>query len=353
MGRRILSIGGNTFQFFTKNPRGKTQTKAPDPEDVQALCRLIEENGMTPPLAHAPYTYNPCSADEGVRQYSGDSMKKELEFLEAIPGARYNFHPGCHVGQGAEAGMQMVADMLNRILWKGMKTTVLIETMAGKGTELGRDFEEMRRMLDLIHPDVREHVGVCLDTCHIQDAGYNLEKDTDGVIAEFDRTVGLENIHAIHDRAFADFSCMGMGSTLVGLLVNGKKACVVNVGDSRAYLLTKRSVEQITRDHSLVEDMVSRGKITRAEAQNHPKKNIITRAVGVEASVTSDLFDVRFTPGSRIILCSDGLSNLVSGEEMLIVSNNHADVQEACEALLELALKRGAPDNVTAFIAER
>jgi len=157
----------------------------------------------------------------------------------------------------------------------------------------------------------------------------------------------------VYDRAFSDFSCMGMGSTLVGLLVNGKKACVVNVGDSRAYLLTKRSVEQITRDHSLVEDMVSRGKITRAEAQNHPKKNIITRAVGVEASVTSDLFDVRFTPGSRIILCSDGLSNLVSGEEMLIVSNNHADVQEVCEALLELALKRGAPDNVTAFIAER
>ena len=198
MGKRILSIGGNTFQFFTKNPRGKTSTKAPDPEDVQALCRLIEENNMIPPLAHAPYTYNPCSADEGVRQYSGDSMKRELEFLESIPGALYNFHPGCHVGQGAEAGMQMVADMLNRILWKGMKTKVLIETMAGKGTELGRDFEEMRRMLDLIQPDLREYVGVCLDTCHIQDGGYNLEKDTDGVIAEFDRVVGLENIHAIH-----------------------------------------------------------------------------------------------------------------------------------------------------------
>ncbi len=157
----------------------------------------------------------------------------------------------------------------------------------------------------------------------------------------------------VYDRAFADFSCMGMGSTLVGLMVNGKKACVVNVGDSRAYYLGKRTVEQITRDHSLVEDMVSRGKLTRAEAQNHPKKNIITRAVGVEASVTSDLFDVRFAQGTRILLCSDGLSNLVSGEEMLIMSNNHADVRGFCEALLELALKRGAPDNVTVFLAER
>ena len=157
----------------------------------------------------------------------------------------------------------------------------------------------------------------------------------------------------VYDRAFADFSCMGMGSTLVGMLVNGKRACVVNVGDSRAYLIGKRRITQITRDHSLVEDMVSRGKITRAQAQNHPQKNIITRAVGVEASVTSDLFDVKLSSGNRILLCSDGLSNVVSSDEILLISGNSQTPEKACDALLELALKRGAPDNVTVFIAER
>lgn len=156
----------------------------------------------------------------------------------------------------------------------------------------------------------------------------------------------------VYDRSFADFSCMGMGSTLVGLMANEKRASVVNIGDSRAYIITKRRVEQITRDHSLVEEMVSRGKLTRAEAQNHPKKNIITRAVGVEASVTADLFDVKFAPGSRILLCSDGLSNLVSGEEIRMISGNNAKLEDACEALIELALKRGAPDNVTVVLAE-
>ncbi len=157
----------------------------------------------------------------------------------------------------------------------------------------------------------------------------------------------------VYDRAFADFSCMGMGSTLVGMLINGKRACVVNVGDSRAYLIGKRRITQITRDHSLVEDMVSRGKITRAQAQNHPQKNIITRAIGVEASVTSDLFDVKLSSGNRILLCSDGLSNLVSSEEMLLISGNNQNLEKACEALLDLAMKRGAPDNITVLIAER
>ena len=157
----------------------------------------------------------------------------------------------------------------------------------------------------------------------------------------------------VYDRAFSDFSCMGMGSTLVGLLINGKRASVVNVGDSRAYLIGKHRITQITRDHSLVEDMVSRGKITRAQAQNHPQKNIITRAVGVEASVTSDVFDVKLSSGNRILLCSDGLSNTVSAEELLMVSGNNTDPEKVCGALLELALKRGAPDNVTVLLAER
>lgn len=157
----------------------------------------------------------------------------------------------------------------------------------------------------------------------------------------------------VYDRAFADFACMGMGSTLVGLLVNGKRACVVNVGDSRAYLIGKRRITQITRDHSLVEDMVSRGKITRAQALNHPQRNIITRAIGVEASVSSDLFDIKLSSGNRILLCSDGLSNLISSEEMLLISGNSQTPEKTCEALVELALKRGAPDNVTVFVAER
>ena len=157
----------------------------------------------------------------------------------------------------------------------------------------------------------------------------------------------------VYDRAFADFSCMGMGSTLVGLLVNGKRASVVNVGDSRAYLIGKRRITQITRDHSLVEDMVSRGKITRAEAQNHPQKNIITRAVGVEASVSSDLFDIKLSAGNRLLLCSDGLSNIVSAEELLMISGNNPEPEKACGALLELALKRGAPDNVSVLLCER
>lgn len=180
-----------------------------------------------------------------------------------------------------------------------------------------------------------------------------------------DESSTAEDLHAIlresadyanikvYDRSFADFSCMGMGSTLVGLMANGKRACVVNVGDSRAYLITKRHIEQITRDHSLVEDMVSRGKITREEAQNHPQKNIITRAVGVEASVSSDLFDVKFSSGSRILLCSDGLSNLISAEELRMICSNNDSVKAACNAMLELALKRGAPDNVTVILAER
>ncbi len=198
MGERILSIGGNTFQYFTKNPRGRASVKTPDPEDVAALCRLIRENGMHPPLAHAPYTYNPCSKDESVREYSRDSMRKELEFLESIEGSLYNFHPGCHVGQGVEAGIAYISSMLNAILWPEMKTTVLLETMAGKGTELGRSFEELRAIIDQVNPDVRDKVGVCLDTCHIHDAGYSIVEDLDGVVDEFDRVVGLRRLYAIH-----------------------------------------------------------------------------------------------------------------------------------------------------------
>ncbi len=198
MGERIMSIGGGTFQYFTKNPKGGKQNKAPDMDDVAALASLIKENGLNPPLAHAPYTYNPCSKDEGVRDYSRDSMRGELEFLESIPGSLYNFHPGCHVGQGVEAGVEFISGMLDRVLWDGMGTTVLLETMAGKGTEMGRSFEELRMIIDHVDSGLRGNVGVCFDTCHVHDAGYDLVGDLDGVLREFDRIVGIDRLRAIH-----------------------------------------------------------------------------------------------------------------------------------------------------------
>lgn len=198
MGQRILSAGGNTFQYFTKNPKGGRQNKPADPEDVMRLYELICENGLAMPLAHAPYTYNPASKDEGVRNYSKESMRGELEFLESLPGSLYNFHPGCHVGQGLETGVSLIAELLNFVLWDGMKTTVLLETMAGKGTEIGRSFEELRMIIDAVDENLRPNVGVCFDTCHVSDAGYDIIGDLDGVLSEFDRIVGIERLKAVH-----------------------------------------------------------------------------------------------------------------------------------------------------------
>ena len=198
MGQRILSAGGNTFQYFTKNPKGGRQNKPADPEDVMQLYELIKENGLAMPLAHAPYTYNPASKDDGVRNYSKESMRGELEFLESLPGSLYNFHPGCHVGQGLETGVALIAELLNFVLWDGMKTTVLLETMAGKGTEIGRSFEELRMIIDAVDEKLRPNVGVCLDTCHVSDAGYDIIGDLDGVLGEFDRIVGISRLKAVH-----------------------------------------------------------------------------------------------------------------------------------------------------------
>lgn len=197
MGHAALSIGANTFQYFTRNPRG-SKSKTPDPADVAALRALMEAQGFAPALAHAPYTYNPCAKDAHIRQYTAETMAEELHFLEALPGSLYNFHPGCHVGQGTEAGIAMIADMLNTIVTPAQSTTVLLETMAGKGTEIGGRFEELRAILDLLRPEIAPKVGVCLDTCHVHDGGYDIAGDTDGVAAEFDAVVGLDRLYAIH-----------------------------------------------------------------------------------------------------------------------------------------------------------
>ena len=195
MAEEITSIGGNTFQFFTRNPRGGS-AKPLDMEDVAAFRQYTAENGMEVILAHAPYTLNGCSADSAIRDFARRTMADDLRRMEATPGNLYNFHPGSHVGQGTEIGITMIADMLNSILQADQTTTVLLETMAGKGSEVGARFEELREILDRV--TLQDKMGVCLDTCHVNDAGYDIVNDLDGVVTEFDRVIGLSRLKAIH-----------------------------------------------------------------------------------------------------------------------------------------------------------
>ena len=195
MGKEAVQIGANTFQFFTRNPRG-SKAKEIDEKDVQAYHKFAEEHGISRILAHAPYTLNPCSKDEHTREFALMTMEDDLKRMEYVPGNCYNFHPGSHVGQGAEEGIRLIADTLNQILKKEQHTTVLLETMTGKGTEVGRSFEEIRAILDKI--DLKDHMGVCLDTCHVYDAGYDIVNHLDQVLEEFDAVIGLERLKAIH-----------------------------------------------------------------------------------------------------------------------------------------------------------
>ena len=195
MGREAVSIGANTFQFFTRNPRGGS-AKAVDEKDVAAYHTFAAENGIGVILAHAPYTLNGCSADPAIRDFATRTMKDDLCRMEYLPGNLFNFHPGSHVGQGVDAGIEMIAAMLNAILWEDMHTTVLLETMAGKGSEVGGSFEELRAILDRVA--LSDRMGVCLDTCHVHDAGYDIAGDLDGVLTRFDKAVGLDKIRAVH-----------------------------------------------------------------------------------------------------------------------------------------------------------
>ena len=200
MGETALSIGANTFAFFTRNPRGG-KAKDLDMDDVAALRDLMAQNDFAPLVAHAPYTYNPCSAKERAREFALEAMAEDLQRLEALPGNYYNFHPGAHVGQGTDAGIQMIVDTLCQVMFEGQQTTVLLETMAGKGTEVGRSFEELARIIDgaaARRPELSDKLGVCLDTCHASDAGYDIIHDLDGVLDEFDRVVGIDRLHAVH-----------------------------------------------------------------------------------------------------------------------------------------------------------
>ena len=195
MGRTALEIGADTFQFFTRNPRG-SKAKAIDPADVAAFLALAAENGFGTLVAHAPYTINPCSKDEHTREFARMTLADDLKRMEHIPGNVYNFHPGSHTGQGMETGICQIAETLNAILTPDIRTTVLLETMSGKGSEVGSRFEELREIIDRV--ELSDKLGVCLDTCHVSDAGYDIADDPDGVLTEFDRVIGLDRLRAVH-----------------------------------------------------------------------------------------------------------------------------------------------------------
>lgn len=195
MGKTALSIGANTFAFFTRNPRGGA-AKAIDEADAQALIELMKEHNFGKLVAHAPYTVNPCSENEKTREFAHTVLADDMKRMEYIPGNYYNFHPGSHVGQGAEKGIELISEMLNDIITPEQNTIVLLETMAGKGSEVGRNFEEIKAIIDnMKYP---EKVGVCMDSCHVSDGGYDIAGDLEGVLAEFDRVIGLDNLKAMH-----------------------------------------------------------------------------------------------------------------------------------------------------------
>ena len=195
MAKEIINIGGNTFQFFTRNPRGG-KAKEVDLEDVKSFLSISESNNFAKILAHAPYTINVCSADESIRKFGIDTMKDDLKKLEFVPNNMYNFHPGSHVGQGVELGIELIIKALNEILTEEQSTTVLLETMAGKGSEIGRSFEELKQIIDGVK--LNHKLGVCLDTCHVYDAGYDIVNNLDDVLEQFDKIIGLEKLKAIH-----------------------------------------------------------------------------------------------------------------------------------------------------------
>ena len=195
MGRQMLKNGGNTFAFFTRNPRGG-KAKEIDPADVERFLELSRENHFGKLVAHAPYTMNACAAKENLRDFAREIMADDLKRMEYTPGNYYNFHPGSHVGQGSEIGIQKIAEILNDVLTEEQTTTVLLETMSGKGTEVGRNFEELRKILNLV--EKKSKMGICLDTCHVWDGGYDIVHDLDGVLNDFDHIIGLERLKAIH-----------------------------------------------------------------------------------------------------------------------------------------------------------
>ena len=195
MGKKATQLGGNTFAFFTRNPRGG-KAKEIDREDIEELKDWMQTHEFGTVVAHAPYTMNLCAAKEDIREFSRNMLQDDLQRMEFLPGQFYNFHPGSHVGQGTREGIRLIAEALNEALWEDCSTTVLLETMAGKGSEIGGCFEEIQAIIEQV--ELKDKIGVCLDTCHVWDGGYDIVNDLEGVLARFDEVIGLERLHAIH-----------------------------------------------------------------------------------------------------------------------------------------------------------
>lgn len=258
MGEEAKSIGSNTFQFFTRNPRGFS-AKPFDAADAQAFVQFAAENGIPVILAHAPYTLNACSADEKIRQMAHEIMADDLARLAHFPSAYYNFHPGSHVQQGVAVGTAYIVELLNAILQPGQTTTVLLETMAGKGSEIGRSFEELRTIIDgTAHS---ERLGVCLDTCHVYDAGYDIVGHLDDVLAEFDRVIGLDRLKAVHlndsKNPFAShkdrhekIGAGSLGLDAIGAIINHPA-----LRDLPFYLETPNELDGYAREIALLKSM--------------------------------------------------------------------------------------------------
>ncbi len=195
MGKQALKINANTFAFFTRNPRGGS-AKAINQSDIDAFMEIYNENKFGKLVAHAPYTMNACAADEKIREFSLNAMKDDIKRMEYTPNNYYNFHPGSHVKQGAEVGIKLISEQLNNVITAEQSTIILLETMAGKGSEVGRNFEEIRKIIDNV--ELNDKLGVCLDTCHVWDGGYDIVNNLDGVLEEFDRIIGLERLKSVH-----------------------------------------------------------------------------------------------------------------------------------------------------------
>ncbi|MEQ8201681.1 MAG: deoxyribonuclease IV [Syntrophomonadaceae bacterium] len=246
MGEQALTIGANTFQFFTRNPRG-SKAKPLDKKDTAALLSLAAAHGFAPLLAHAPYTLNPCSADPKVRDFADMVMADDMVIMENLPHNYYTFHPGSHVGQGIEAGLELITALLNRILRPEQTTTVLLETMSGKGSEVGSTFEELRFIIE--NTDRSDKLGVCLDTCHVYAAGYDIVNDLDGVLDQFDRIIGFQRLKAIHlNDSLAPFAARKDRHAKIGEGTLGLEAIIKLINHPRLrdlpfYLETPNEVE--------------------------------------------------------------------------------------------------------------
>jgi len=255
MGKEAVSLGANTFAFFTRNPRGG-KAKDLDPKDMEALMEYMTEQNFGKLVAHAPYTMNLCSEKQETRAFGLEMLKDDLQRMEYLPGNYYNFHPGSHTGQGADRGIELIVEALNEAMWEDMHTTILLETMAGKGSEVGANFEEIKRIIDGVK--YKEHIGVCLDTCHVWDGGMDIVNDAEGVFKAFDEIIGLDRLKAMHlndsKNPFSSHKdrheCLGLGSIGVEGLKN--MVCSVHTRDLPMILETPTDNEGYKKEIAMV-----------------------------------------------------------------------------------------------------